>query len=593
MQSCTHIHSSICVWYLQKRREKQDHIRKTQRDKLIQAKRRKLFSSSSNETNGLTEANSIDFTGLKQSLDALQNANSLKYSDAVAHLKVVRHALSHEGENVPIDFCLQHGVIKALEWASQPAVSGGIASAPAGAGELRYEASWIVANLAAGTPEQTKQLNTVIPLQLHLLDTDDILLVEQITWTIGNISGDVQEWRDWLINNGCLPALQRQLRNKKHKELIRVTCWTLSNLLRGQTPAKPFVDVQIPHMVIEIMSDCLNQTSDSSQLSADERHKYMEILTECSWVVAYLAAREEEVVEELVNLGVVPLLVRCLSKGHPPVILPALRSLGNISGCGNHALTSTILEQNAFLSVLHTIVSSPFVSSADNDTANLPAAVAAQTPNKQVRVKEALWVCANIAAGTFEQLRTLISASFIPTIVQHLESGWRIKTNAALVLYNIALGMLVYSENGGDASFVKNTVDELLRYESVLPTFIEFLTAPDIELVKVSLVFCELVLKFSSRGQTIFEEQDGITALEHLVHQGPGDQDSQEVFDESLTNAVRNKASALLDEYFGEEPEGDEPAMEGSFADAFQAGAAQNRPARGVNLLPAWMQNNS
>eukprot|EP01138_Halocafeteria_seosinensis_P015185 gb/GECG01015498.1/.p1 GENE.gb/GECG01015498.1/~~gb/GECG01015498.1/.p1 ORF type:complete len:332 (+),score=34.88 gb/GECG01015498.1/:1-996(+) len=329
------------------------------------------------------------------------------------------------------------------------------------------------------------------------------------------------------------------------------------------------------------MSECLDNTIKMGPDNSQEKLKTLETLTECSWVIAYLAAREEEVVEVLVQNKVVPLLVRCLSKGHPPLILPTLRSLGNISGCSDHRFTSEILSQPSFLSILHTIVSSPFVSSSADETAGLPASVAAQTPNKQVRVKEALWVCANIAAGTFEHLHALIRESFIPTIVQHLESGWRVRTQAGLVLFNVALGMLQYSENGGDPTFVRNTVDELLRYESVLPTFISFMKAPDMELVKMSLVFTEMVLKFGSRGTTLFEDSDGIAALEHVVHHGPGDEASQQVFDSSFIQSIRTKASSLLDEYYGEDADDQEPAFEAP---------AISQP-RNVSFLPAWMEN--
>jgi len=74
---------------------------------------------------------------------------------------------------------------------------------------VRFEASWIISNIAAGT---TSQCQTIvdrggIELLLELLKESHFRLTEQAIWAIGNIGGDSIKFRDMILLKNGLTVL--------------------------------------------------------------------------------------------------------------------------------------------------------------------------------------------------------------------------------------------------------------------------------------------------------------------------------------------------------------------------------------------------
>lgn len=74
---------------------------------------------------------------------------------------------------------------------------------------LRIEACWSLTNIATGTNQQVRSLveKGIIPMYVKLLYEEDINMLEQAVWGVGNIAGDCVEFRDMMLKNSCMNAM--------------------------------------------------------------------------------------------------------------------------------------------------------------------------------------------------------------------------------------------------------------------------------------------------------------------------------------------------------------------------------------------------
>jgi hypothetical protein len=139
--------------------------------------------------------------------------------------------------------------------------------------QLRFEASWIISNIAAGTSLHCQAIidkNGLEPL-LELLEESHFRLNEQAIWAIGNIGGDSIKFRDLIIQKGGLAALIKLAEKSSNKNIIKRAAWAISNLCRG-TPLPKFdaIKFAIPTLAKIILS----------QVLADDE------LSDCLWAVS-------------------------------------------------------------------------------------------------------------------------------------------------------------------------------------------------------------------------------------------------------------------------------------------------------------------
>jgi len=191
-------------------------------------------------------------------------------------------------------------------------------------------------------------------------------------WALGNIAGDSARKRDLLLRHGIFqPLLDMVDAPNADSRVIKHGTWALSNLCRGRPQPKiNYVKSAIPTLfnVITTQTD-------------------PEVLTDAAWALSYLSDYNNTLDLVISCSNAIPSLVYHLSHSFLSILIPCLRTLGNIC-CGADVHTDAVLNHPGFLENLYSLM---------------------QHAKKPVR-RESLWVMSNIAAGTEGQIKKLFTS---------------------------------------------------------------------------------------------------------------------------------------------------------------------------------------
>lgn len=395
-----------------RREETQVEIRKAKREDSLNKRRNILEGAVTTPAVSMSElrhevprASQLSATELAQRLPDM--VQPLYSQDLAAQLKSVvdfRKLLAKE-KNAPIQEVVDCGVVpRFVEILAGRSVSvmPEDAASQKTLEELQFEAAWVLTNIASGEPEHTMTVVQAhaVPVFIQLMRHHNVDIRDQCIWALGNIAGDGARLRDYVLQENIMSPLLENLvfaldNGAQPITAIRNGAWTISNLCRG-SPAPSWNQIVV---ALPVLFRLL-------QLQDDDT------LVDTCWALCYMTS-EPDVVADVVQSGIVPSLVPRLAHPSVSVIVPALRSCGNIVS-GAEVQTQAVVDAGA-LPLLRNLLQH----------------------NRVAIVKETCWVLSNITAGTPDQIQAVLDSNVIPKVLHHLSfSEMKVKKEACWVVCN-------------------------------------------------------------------------------------------------------------------------------------------------------------
>ncbi|RZC76780.1 hypothetical protein C5167_000924 [Papaver somniferum] len=408
----------------------------------------------------------------------------------------------------PIDVVIQSGVVpKFVEFLKREDYP-----------QIQFEAAWALTNIASGTLDHVRVVieSGAVPIFVRLIGSpcDDVR--EQAVWALGNVAGESPKNRDLVLGQGALIPLLQQVNEHAKLSMLRIATWTLSSFCKGK-PGPPFEQIR---PVLPALERLIHSTDE-------------EVMTDVCWALSYLSDGTTDKIQAVVDANVCPRLAELLMNPYPSVVIPALRTVGNIC-TGNDMQTQIIMNHQLLPCLLNLLTKN----------------------HKESIKKEACWTISNITAGNTDQIQAVIAAEIIGPLVHLLQTAeFDIKKGAAWAISNAV--------DGG--------TDEQIKYlvgQGCIRPLCDLLvcpgTCPDPRIVTVCLKGLENILKVGEAEKNL-GTTGGVNVYAQLIDEAEGLEKIKNLKSHDNTE-INEKAVKILETYWMEDD--DKPLPPGDAASA-------------------------
>ncbi|CAM0907531.1 unnamed protein product [Alopecurus aequalis] len=370
--------------------------------------------------------------------------------------------------------------------------------------QLQMEAAWVLTNIAASDYTMLVAECGAVPKLVELLGSSNANIRHQATWALGNIAADMPSCREAVLDHGAVTPLLAQFQEDMKVSVLRTATWALSNLCFGKLPD----EVQVKP-ILEIISLLIH--------SADEK-----ILADACWALYYICDGVEGGVQNVLDAGLCPQIVKLLMHRSANILLPVITSLARISA-GDDTQVQVIIE-NGILPCLAQLLARNYA---------------------KVIKKQACLIVSNIAAGSKDQIQAVIDADVMNHVVVLLKtSETDIQKEAAWAISNAA--------SGGSSDQIQYLVSR-----GCLEPLCNVLRYQDVDLVYTCLEGLQNILEEGEIGKQGKESVTNPYAQFILENGGLDGLEDLQDFD---NDAVYRLAMKLLESYWDEEVSDDEEA---------------------------------
>lgn len=327
------------------------------------------------------QPNSTELNYLKIRLEEIHEIisnpkNPLKDTILLPYVEEIRKILSYP-DGTQTDLVVQlHFVPKLIEFLDIPLE------------EIRIQAAWGLANIAAGRTEYCAEICSFkghIKLASLLMSSTQ-KMQEQCLWTLGNLAGDSKESINHVLETDIIANLKFLFQNKDTNiSLLRVLAWTISNLCKTE---QIIFREELFSFILEFL-----------------KFEDNEIIENSLWGLSNFTNTSIQNLKKIIDRIPLETVIRYINSNHT-LQIPAIKVIGNLCS-GTDEFVDCVCKTNVL----------PILCDLLKNNSN------------EAILLESCWIITNIASGTMNHVQLLLDLSIDKILMNIIETNTSPRVN--------------------------------------------------------------------------------------------------------------------------------------------------------------------